>query len=83
MRQLGNLLGLLLNLFVTFSEPKKAFFILTTIKCVLLMMMPLMKIVGMNEVVLSVLMVGIGFLKLQQFIPFYIVGTFRLMKVKL
>ena len=78
MRQLGNLLGLILTLIITFTQLKKAFFILTTIKCVVLLMIPLMKIVGMNEVVLSVLMLGIGFLKLQQFIPIYIVGNFRL-----
>ena len=83
MRQLGNVLGVILNLFITFTQPKKAFFILTTIKCMLLLTMPLMKVVGMNEAVLSVLMVGLGFLKLQQFIPFYIVGNFGLMKGKL
>ena len=83
MRQFGNVLGLIINLFITFAEPKKAFFILTTIKCALLLLIPLMKVTGMNEVLLSVLMVGIGFLKLQQFIPFYIVGIFVLMKGEL
>ena len=84
MRQFGNLLGLIINLFITFAEPKKAFFILTTIKCALLLLIPLMKVTGMmNEVLLSVLMVGIGFLKLQQFIPNYIVGIFVLMKGEL
>ena len=80
MRQFGNILELILNLFITFTQPKKAFFILTTIKCVLLLMLPLMKMVGMNEGVLSLLMVGIGFLKLQEFIPYYIVGIDRWMK---
>ena len=84
MRQFGNVLGLIINLFITFAEPKKAFFILTTIKCALLLLIPLMKVTGMmNEVLLSVLMVGIGFLKLQQFIPNYIVGIFVLMKGEL
>ena len=46
----------------------------------LLLMLPLMKMTGMNEVVLSVLMLGIGFLKLQQFIPIYIVGRSVSMK---
>ena len=76
MRQLGTIIGLILNLFVTFTKPKQAFFILTTLKCLLILMMPLMKITGMNEVVLSFLMVGIGMLKLQQFIPAYILGNF-------
>ena len=83
MRQLGNLLGVIANLFVTFAQPKKAFFILTAIKCLLLLMLPLMKVVGMNEAVLSMLMLGIGFLKLQQFIPLYIIGNYQLMKAKL
>ena len=80
MRQLGNLLGAVVNLFITFTQPKKAFFVLTTIKCAFLLMVPLMKIFGMNEVVLSLLMVGIGFLKLQEVIPYCIVGIDRWMK---
>ena len=76
LRQLGNIVGCLCSLFFPFRQPKRDYLTLTSAKCILLLMMPLMKVMdeGAAKVFLSFLMLGFGFLKVQLSCIYYIVG---------
>ena len=82
LRQLGNIIGCLCSLFFPFKQPKRDYLILTSVKCILLLLMPLAKAMDeeVAKVFLSLLMVGFGLLKVQLSCVYYIVGKWVLTK---
>ena len=79
LRNLGFFLGSVYALAFPFREPKKAFVALTLAKCVLLLMLVLLQWAGEHSAAYCcVLMLGIGFLKLQHSLIFYILSNSRI-----
>ena len=77
LRNFGFFLGSVYALAFPFREPKKAFVLLTLSKSMLLMMLVFQQWTGeYSDVYCSAVMLGIGFLKLQHSLLFYIMSNF-------
>ena len=76
LRYLGFSLGNCYALVFPFQHPKKAFFLLTLGKCILLAMLVLQKWMGeYSDVYCGFIMFGIGFLKLQHSFIYYLLSN--------
>lgn len=77
LRYLGYTLGTVYSLIFPFREPKKAFVILTLAKSITLMMIVFLRWTEEHtDIYCSILMFGLGFLKLQHSLIYYIIGNF-------
>lgn len=75
LRQLGNIIGCIYGLAFPFKNPKKYYFVLTVIKCILMAMLCLGKFMGtQSKVYFCIIMVGLGFLKIQLACIYYLAG---------
>ena len=69
------MIGCLYGVAFPFRNPKSDYFKFTCVKCVLLLMLCLVRVVDGNRLFVSVLMVGLGFLKVQISCLYYIAGN--------
>lgn len=75
LRQIGNIVGSIVNLIIPFSKPKRDLFILTTIKSLLIMLLAIGKILpSYHELIYCIVSIGLGCLKIQLSCVYCIVG---------
>ena len=82
LRQIGSIVGSIVNLISPFSKPKRDLFILNTIKAFMIMLLAVGKILpSYHEFIYCIVSMELGFLKIQLSAVFYIIKKSTYMKI--